>query len=65
MIRNIQITIMDDGWPKLKCTIVRDQKNVRALTPAYFDIANSQFEPAVRDALRLSVEEIIQTRRPK
>lgn len=51
------ITITDDRWPRLTLVINRGGK-VRTETHPY-DIAASQFEPAVKDTLRLQVEEVI------
>jgi len=61
--QSFEVTVIDE-WPKLKL-IVRRGPNVRTEGPFQYDIANSQFEPAVKDALRLAVESILTSRRSK
>ena len=51
-----------DLWPKLKLLIVRDG-SARDEGPVMYDIANSQFVPAVENELRLAVEKVIKQRR--
>lgn len=58
--RQIYISIIDTDWPKIKLIINRDGQSVRTDTQSY-DIATSQFTPAVQDALRLSVEDVIKS----
>ncbi len=55
------VTVID-CWPKLKVLILRGG-NARDEGPVQYDIAQSQFTPAVTDALRLCVEEIIRKRK--
>lgn len=52
----ITITVID-AWPKLRLEILRGP-NLRREGPTMYDIATTSFEPAVRDALRLAVEEV-------
>lgn len=56
--RQIQISIIDSDWPRLKIIVNRDNSFVREATAAY-DIAVSQFTPAVADALRLAIDEVV------
>lgn len=55
------VTVIDQ-WPKLKLLITRGP-NVRNEGPYQYDIAASQFEPAVKDSLRLAVDEVVKLRR--
>lgn len=55
------VTVIDQ-WPKLKVLIMRGP-NARDEGPFPYDIALSQFTPAVNDALRLAVEEVINKRK--
>ena len=59
--QSFEVTVIDE-WPKLKL-IVRRGPNVRSEGPFQYDIANSQFEPAVKDALRLAVDAILNSRK--
>jgi hypothetical protein len=54
----IQISIIDAGWPKLKLIVNRNNIAVREMTASY-DIALNQFTPAVTDALRLAIEAVV------
>jgi len=54
-----EVTVID-LWPKIKLLVQR-RGNVREEGPVMYDIATSQFEPAVKDTLRLAVEEVINT----
>lgn len=56
--RQIQISIIDNEWPKLKIIVNRDNTYIREAVAPY-DISTSQFNPAVTDALRLAIDEII------
>ena len=56
-----EVTVID-LWPKLKL-LVKQGTGVREEGPKQFDIALSEFTPAVSNALRLAVEEIISKRR--
>lgn len=58
--RQINISIVDTDWPKLKIIINRDGQAVRTETASY-DIAQSQFTPALNDALRLSIDEVLKS----
>jgi hypothetical protein len=55
------VTVIDQ-WPRLKLLIMRDG-NVREEGPKQYDIALSEFTPAVDNTLRLAVEGIINSRR--
>ena len=56
--KQIMISIIDSDWPKLKIIVNRDNTYVRESVAGY-DIATSQFTPAVADALRMAVDEVI------
>ena len=55
------VTVID-VWPKIKLLIMRGP-NARDEGPYQYDIALSQFTPAIVDTLKLAVEDIIQSRR--
>jgi hypothetical protein len=61
MNQTFEVTIIDE-WPKLKL-IIRRGPNVRHEGPFQYDIANSQFEPAVKDTLRSACEVILNSRK--
>lgn len=56
-IKTFTVSIIDD-YPFMKLLINRD--GVITKDRQYFDIAGSQFEPAVINALRLAVESALQ-----
>lgn len=58
-----EVTIID-LWPRLKL-LIKQGSGVREEGPKQFDIAVSDFTPAVQNALRLAVEGIINSRRNK
>jgi hypothetical protein len=55
------VTVIDQ-WPRLKL-LVSQGHGVREEGPKQYDIALSEFTPAVSNALRLAVESIINSRR--
>jgi hypothetical protein len=55
------VTVIDQ-WPKIKLLIMREG-NVREEGPYQYDVALSQFTPAINDSLRLAVEQIIRKRK--
>lgn len=57
--QHLEITVIDIRWPELQIMINRNG-NVRKVVAPY-DIAASQFDPAVRDAVSLAVQEIIKS----
>lgn len=57
MIKTFTVSIIDD-YPFLKLLINRDGAVTK--DRQFFDIAGSQFEPAVLNALRLTVESTLQ-----
>lgn len=58
--RQIQISIIDSDWPRLKIIVNRDGIDVKTDVAPY-DTAGSQFTPKVQDALRLAVEDVIKS----
>jgi hypothetical protein len=56
-----QVTVIDQ-WPKLKL-MINNNGQVREVHPVQYDIAASQFEPAVKDALQKAVAQIIEPRK--
>lgn len=58
---NFTVTVID-MWPKIKLLVMRDG-NVREEGPYQYDVALSQFTPAINDSLRLAVEQIIRNRK--
>lgn len=56
--RQIQISIIDSDWPRLKIIVNRDNLTIREATASY-DIATSQFTPPVADALRLAIDDVV------
>jgi hypothetical protein len=56
--RQIQISIVDTDWPKLKIIVNSDGRTIRTES-AQWDVALSQFTPPVNDALRFAVEEVL------
>jgi len=61
MNQAFEVTIID-LWPNLKI-LVKQGTRVQDVGPVQYDIAQSQFVPAVQDALRRAVEQIIQARK--
>jgi hypothetical protein len=61
MNKSFTVTVIDQ-WPKLKLLVQADS-NVREVHGVQYDIAASQFEPAVKDALNNAVRSIIQNRK--
>jgi len=57
MNTTFEVTVID-LWPKVKLLINRGG-NVRQEGPFVYDIATSQFTPALNDALRAAVESVI------
>jgi hypothetical protein len=57
--KRIDITIVDSKWPRLTMIITTDGRPREVIQD--YGIAASQFEPAVRDTLRLAVEAIIKS----
>ena len=60
-MRHISITITAIHWPRLTLTVDRNGR-IRTVTSAY-DVALMNFEPAVKDALRSAVDELIKSRK--
>jgi hypothetical protein len=58
--RQIQISIIDSEWPKLKIIVNRDNTFIREAT-AQYDIATSQFTPPVADALKFAIDEVVKS----
>ena len=59
--QSFEVTVIDQ-WPKLKLLVMRSG-SVRHEGPRMYDIALSDFTPAVNDALRLAVESIVKERK--
>ena len=57
MNTTFEVTVID-LWPKVKLLINRGG-NVRQEGPFVYDIATSQFTPAINDTLRAAVESVI------
>lgn len=57
--QQIEISVMDNAWPELKLIVNRGGR-VQTISCTY-DLALSNFEPAVKDALRYAVEEVIKS----
>jgi hypothetical protein len=55
----ISVTVVDAQWPALKI-ITECQGKIRESRAAY-DIAGTQFEPLVKDALREAVEAVVRS----
>lgn len=58
---HFEVTVIDH-FPKLKLLITTTD-GFREEGPVQYDIAASQFEPAVKDTLRQAVERVIKSRR--
>lgn len=58
--RQIAISVIDTEWPKLKIIINQDNRIIRTET-AMYDLALSQFTPAMNDALRFAVDDVIKS----
>lgn len=58
---SFEVTVIDQ-WPNIKL-LVKQGVGVRDEGPVQYDIAATQFEPAVKDALRKAVDNIIQIRK--
>ena len=61
MNQTFEVTVIDQ-WPSIKL-LVKQGTRVQDVGPVQYDIAQSQFVPAVQDALRRAVEQIIQARK--
>ena len=60
---NISFTVtVIDQFPKLKL-LINQSGSVKEVHPVQYDIAASQFEPAVKDALHKAVTQIIEPRK--
>jgi hypothetical protein len=60
----MEVVILYDKWPKLTILVKEPNNQVRT-NHAHYDIAASQFEPMVRDALQRVVKGIIDRKIPK
>lgn len=58
--RQIQISIVDSDWPRLKIIVNSDNRQVRTET-AQYDIAGSQFLPPVQDALKFALDDVLKS----
>ena len=62
--RQIQISIIDSDWPRLKIIVNRDGVAIRTET-AQYDNATSQFTPPVQDALKFAVDDVIKSHKAR
>lgn len=58
---SFEVTVID-LWPNIKL-LVKQGVSVAEVGPVQYDIAGTQFVPAVNDALRKAVEQIIKIRK--
>jgi hypothetical protein len=56
-----EVTVIDQ-WPKLKLLVKRGG-TIREESPIMYDLAATQWVPAVTDSLRNAVNEVIQKRK--
>lgn len=59
MITIMEVVILDDKWPRLT-VMVKEPGNQVTTNNAHYDIAASQFEPNVRNALQRQIKGIIE-----
>lgn len=62
--KQINISIIDTDWPRLKLIVNSDNREVKTAVSQY-DIATSQFTPPVQDALKFAVEAILKQHKVK
>lgn len=58
MVTIMEVVILDDKWPRLTVMVKEPGNQVRT-NQAHYDIAASQFEPNVKDALARQIKGII------
>jgi hypothetical protein len=63
MNQTFEVTVID-LWPSLKI-LVKQGTGVQDVGPVQYDIAASQFVPAVQNALNKAVEAIIKSRKER
>ena len=59
MSQRIEVFIDDSRWPRLRGQVIREGSQVQQLPTAYYDVAASQFEPVVRNAVQIAVDALI------
>lgn len=58
---HISVDILDHNWPRLKVVVNRD--GVVTQHECLYDVAFNNFEPKVRDAVRVTVDSMIRRRK--